>query len=97
MLFDTHTHLNNDSFTEEERAALAAEIEASDVGLVMDVRIGDFVKRGDALATLHLNKPEQAERAIARMQQAVKLTADKPAIPPLVYASVSPEGVARGM
>ena len=67
------------------------------VGLVMNVRIGDFVKQGDALATLHLNKPEQAERAIARMQQAVKLTADKPAIPPLVYASVSPEGVARGM
>ncbi|MFQ7098547.1 MAG: hypothetical protein ACLRUN_14555, partial [Christensenellales bacterium] len=53
------------------------------VGLVMNVRIGDFVKQGDALATLHLNKPEQAERAIARMQQAVKLTADKPAIPPL--------------
>ena len=67
------------------------------VGLVMNVRIGDFVKQGDALATLHLNKPEQAERAIARMQQAVKLTADKPAVPPLVYASVSPEGVARGM
>ena len=37
MLFDTHTHLNNDSFTDEERVALAAEIEASDVGLVMDV------------------------------------------------------------
>lgn len=35
MLFDTHTHLNNDSFTDEERVALAAEIEASDVGLVM--------------------------------------------------------------
>lgn len=34
MLFDTHTHLNNDSFTDEERVALAAEIEASDVGLV---------------------------------------------------------------
>lgn len=67
------------------------------VGLVMNVRIGDFVKQGDALATLHLNKPEQAESAIARMQQAVELTADKPAIPPLVYASVSPEGVARGM
>ena len=55
------------------------------VGLVMNVRIGDFVKQGDALATLHLNRMELAEGAIARMQQAVKLTADKPAIPPLVY------------
>ena len=95
MLFDTHTHLNNDSFTDEERVALAAEIEASDVGLVMDVRIGDFVKQGDPLATLHLNRMELAEGAIARMQQAVRLTSEKPATPPLVYAAVSPEGVAR--
>ena len=65
------------------------------VGLVMDVRIGDFVKQGDALATLHLNRMELAEGAIARMQQAVRLTSEKPATPPLVYAAVSPEGVAR--
>ena len=32
---------------------------------------------------------------IARMQQAVRLTSEKPATPPLVYAAVSPEGVAR--
>ena len=60
------------------------------VGLVMDVRIGDFVKQGDALATLHLNRMELAEGAIARMQQAVRLTSEKPATPPLVYAAVSP-------
>ena len=65
------------------------------VGLVMDVRIGDFVKQGDPLATLHLNRMELAEGAIARMQQAVRLTSEKPATPPLVYAAVSPEGVAR--
>ena len=65
------------------------------VGLVMDVRIGDFVKQGDALATLHLNRIELAEGAIARMQQAVRLTSEKPTTPPLVYAAVSPEGVAR--
>lgn len=37
MLFDSHTHLNNEGFTEEQRRALMEEIEASDVSYVMDV------------------------------------------------------------
>ena len=53
MLFDTHTHLNNDSFTDEERAALASEIEASNVGLVMDV---GFDEPSSLLAVEHANR-----------------------------------------
>ena len=37
MLFDTHTHLNEDEFTEEERLVRAQEIEESDVELIIDV------------------------------------------------------------
>ena len=37
MLFDSHAHLNNDTFTEEQREALIADIEASDLSYVMDV------------------------------------------------------------
>jgi len=37
MLFDSHTHLNNEGYTEEEVAMLAKEIEASKVSYVMDV------------------------------------------------------------
>ena len=37
MLFDAHTHLNFEKYTEEERRGLAAEIEASDVGCIIDV------------------------------------------------------------
>jgi len=37
MLFDSHTHLNNEDLTEAERRALIEEIEASDVSYVMDV------------------------------------------------------------
>ena len=66
------------------------------VGLVMDVRLGDPVKAGDSLATLYLNKRELASQAIERMQQAITLSSEKPALPPLVYAAVSREGVARG-
>ncbi|MDR1135875.1 MAG: TatD family hydrolase [Clostridiales Family XIII bacterium] len=37
MFFDSHTHLNNESYSEAERGALAAAIEASDVSYVVDV------------------------------------------------------------
>ena len=53
MLFDTHTHLNNDGFTDEERAALASEIEASDVDLIMDV---GFDEPSSIMAVEHARK-----------------------------------------
>ena len=37
MLFDSHAHINNDTYTEEERDALIKEIENSDVSYVMDI------------------------------------------------------------
>lgn len=36
MLFDAHTHLNEERYTEEERAELASEIAASPVDFIMD-------------------------------------------------------------
>lgn len=67
------------------------------VGLVMDVRLGAKVKKGDSLATLYINKPELAQCAIARMQEAISISDEKPELPPLVYASVSPEGIIRSI
>ena len=37
MLFDAHTHLNFEKFTDEERRTLAEEIEASELGCIIDV------------------------------------------------------------
>ena len=37
MLFDSHAHINNDTFTDEKREALIKDIEASDVSYVMDI------------------------------------------------------------
>ena len=37
ILFDSHTHINNDGYSEEERAQLIAVIEDSEVAYVMDV------------------------------------------------------------
>lgn len=65
------------------------------VGLVMDVRLGDAVKAGDSLATLYLNRRELANDAVAEMQRAIAIVQEKPALPPLIYAAVSREGVTR--
>ena len=37
MLFDAHTHLNFEKYTEEERRILAEEIEGSELGFIIDV------------------------------------------------------------
>ena len=66
------------------------------VGLVMDVRVGDYVDVGGSLATLYLNKPELADAAIASMQAAIEIAQEKPVLPPLIYAAVSQDGVVRG-
>lgn len=65
------------------------------VGLVMDVRLGDAVRAGDSLATLYLNRRELANDAVAEMQRAIAIAQEKPALPPLIYAAVSREGVMR--
>jgi TatD DNase family protein len=43
MLFDSHTHLNFDDYTDEERKKLAGEIEESQVGCIIDA--------GDSIST----------------------------------------------
>lgn len=65
------------------------------VGLVMKVRLGDHVEAGQPLCTLHLNDDSQAEALAARMRSAVTIEEERAALPPLVYAAVSPEGVER--
>ncbi|MBR3182725.1 MAG: TatD family hydrolase, partial [Firmicutes bacterium] len=53
MLFDSHTHLNNDTLTEEERAVLAQEIEDSQVKYICDI---GFDMPSSRLAVEHANK-----------------------------------------
>ena len=65
------------------------------VGFVMQVRLGDYVKAGEPLATLYVNKLELADAAAAKLQAAIALEEARPELPPLIYAAVSPEGVVR--
>ncbi len=63
------------------------------VGLVMGVRIGEYVKAGQTIATLHVNQPDPS--LVQRMQRTISFSQEKPALPPLLYAAVSPEGTER--
>lgn len=65
------------------------------VGLVMRVRLGDRVEAGAPLATLYLNRRELADEAAKKLTQAITISQEKPELPPLVYAAVSPEGIVR--
>lgn len=76
------------------RAKKTDEIDPA-VGFVMQVRLGDYVKAGEPLATLYVNKLELADDAAAKLQAAIVLEEARPELPPLIYAAVSPEGVVR--
>lgn len=50
MLFDSHTHINNEDYSDEQRAELIKEIEKSDLSYVMDV---GFNLESSVLAVKH--------------------------------------------
>ena len=50
MLFDSHAHINNDTYTREDREALIRDIEASDLSYVMDI---GFDLKSSRLAAEH--------------------------------------------
>ena len=60
---------------------------------VMDVRIGDFVRAGEPICHIHANAAARADAAAKRMQEIVLLSDEEPVRPPLIYATVTPEGV----
>lgn len=78
----------------------AGRVQKSDVidpavGLVMDVRIGDFVRAGEPICHIHASDAARGADAGKRMQEIVRLSNAVPAKPPLIYATVTPEGVQR--
>ncbi len=52
-MFDSHAHINNDSYTDEERKTLINEIESSDLSYVMDI---GFDLESSKLAVLHAER-----------------------------------------
>ena len=58
------------------------------VGLVMNVRLGDYVKKGQSLVTLHVNGGRGLTEAETKVREAIELSSEKPALPKLIYEEV---------
>lgn len=88
MLFDSHAHINNDSYTEEERKELIKEIEESDLDYVMDI---GFDLQSSELAADHAAAlpwcyaavgvhPHDAAAMTEEMLSAIRALAAKPKV-----------------
>lgn len=62
------------------------------VGLVMKVRCGDRVRRGDALCTLYVNCEDGLKDAESLLREAIHITPEKGETEPMVYGLVTREG-----
>ena len=58
------------------------------VGIVMNVRLGDAVKRGDVLATLHVGEKSDKIGAYNLLRRAIEIGKEKPEAKPLIQAIV---------
>lgn len=54
------------------------------VGLVLEKKVGDFVKKGDVLAYLHANDKEKAKTAAMRFLKAYHISDKQPEVRPLI-------------
>ena len=63
------------------------------VGFVMEKRIGDFVKAGDTVCTLHAASEQNAKETEQRILDALTFVSDPTPKARLLYALVKPEGV----
>jgi len=53
-------------------------------GILLHKKTGDSVQAGEPILTIHTNK-EEAGHVLERLQKAIVLSAEKPAVPPLIY------------
>ena len=65
------------------RETKESEIDLS-VGLVLEKKVGDAVKKGDTLASLHANDEEKAQIAMERFLRAYHISEEKPETSPLI-------------
>ena len=63
------------------------------VGFVMEKRMGDFVKAGDTVCTLHAASMESAKETEQRVLDALTFTKEPAPKARLLYALVKPEGI----
>lgn len=69
----------------------AEDVIDSDAGIMLKVKIGDFVRAGEPVAHLFSNQPDLS-RVVAVLQGAIRLGENKPEPYQLIFGEISPEG-----
>lgn len=57
-------------------------------GIILEKKVGDFVKKGDELATLYSNDLEKLEKSKIKFTQSISMGLEKPAPKNLVFARI---------
>ena len=70
------------------RETKESEIDLS-VGLVLEKKVGDYVKSGDVLAFIHANDPEKMATAKARFYEAYTIGQEVPEQRPLIFKIIN--------
>lgn len=65
------------------RETKESEIDLS-VGLILNAKVGDYVKQGEPLAYMYFNDPKKASAARERFYQAFNISMDGPVQPPVL-------------
>lgn len=64
-------------------------------GLILHKKVGDYVKKGESLATMYASKEELFPEAERRYEEAVRIEDDRKEEKALVYARVTRDGIER--
>lgn len=76
------------------RATKESSIDYS-AGIILEKKIGDFVKKGDVLATLYAAEEKMFADAEHLLLKAYTVSEQQPLIEPLIFARVSKEGIEK--
>lgn len=77
------------------RATKEAEIDYA-VGIVLRKKVGDAVKSGESLATLHIRTEDAGAKAVAeRVRSAYEIVPEQPGERPLLLSIVTADGIQR--
>ena len=71
-----------------------SEIDYS-AGIMLNKKLGEFVKIGETLATLYSSSLEKCRDAEEVLNEAIFISDEKPKAKPLIYARLSDSGLER--
>ena len=64
-------------------------------GIILHKKIGDYVKRGDLVASLYSSSEEKCISSSRLLGEAIRISLDKPNVRPLILARVTKDSIEK--